>query len=136
MRSDRYSLDQFINQLKTFDPIALANGMESNIRWNSIGNFDFEIPASVKEDYHRLSMERAEAVKNETLWNWNKYLVQTLTFILSYKKYAWGHDELRPVTGNYKDNWGGMGMTLIDSLDTLYLMGLIDEYNEAKEWVY
>ena len=62
--------------------------------------------------------------------------VQIHISILSYKKYAWGHDELRPVTGNYKDNWGGMGMTLIDSLDTLYLMGLIDEYNEAKEWVY
>lgn len=85
MRSDRYSLDQFINQLKTFDPIALANGMESNIRSNSIGNFDFEIPASVKEDYHRLSMERAEAVKNETLWNWNKYVFKLSLLFLVIK---------------------------------------------------
>ena len=53
LRSDRYSLDQFINQLKTFDSIALANGMESNNRSNFIGNFYFDIPAFVKYDYHR-----------------------------------------------------------------------------------
>ena len=31
---------------------------------------------------------------------------------------------------------GGLrGASIIDSLDTLYIMGLLDEYNDAKEWV-
>lgn len=31
---------------------------------------------------------------------------------------------------------GGLrGASIIDSLDTLYVMGLMDEYNDAKEWV-
>lgn len=31
---------------------------------------------------------------------------------------------------------GGLrGASIIDSLDTLYIMDLMDEYNEAKEWV-
>ena len=35
----------------------------------------------------------------------------------------------------FQDNWGGMGVTLVDSLDTLWLMGLRDEFEEAKQWV-
>ena len=51
-----------------------------------------------------------------------------------YKKYAWGTDELDPVSnvGNY---WLGMGATIIDSLDTLWIMGMKDEFYEARDWV-
>ncbi|KAI9524088.1 hypothetical protein NQZ68_021050 [Dissostichus eleginoides] len=32
--------------------------------------------------------------------------------------------------------FGGLrGASIIDSLDTLYIMGLMEEYNDAKEWV-
>ena len=41
----------------------------------------------------------------------------------SYKKYSWGHDHLHPISHSY-DNWFGIGLTLIDSLDTMYIMGL------------
>lgn len=31
---------------------------------------------------------------------------------------------------------GGLrGASIIDSLDTLYIMGLMEEYSDAKEWV-
>lgn len=31
---------------------------------------------------------------------------------------------------------GGLrGASIVDSLDTLYIMGLMDEYQEAKEWI-
>lgn len=43
----------------------------------------------------------------------------------AYKKYAWGHDELRPLTKTSSE-WFGVGLTLIDSLDTMYIMGLHD----------
>ena len=52
-----------------------------------------------------------------------------------YKDRAWGRDELKPVSGRGHDNWGGMGVTLVDSLDTLWLMGLRQEFDEAKRWV-
>jgi len=53
----------------------------------------------------------------------------------SYRKYAWGSDELKPLSRTGQDNWGGMGVTLVDSLDTLWIMGLRKEFDEAKEWV-
>ncbi|KAG0346285.1 hypothetical protein BG004_001993 [Podila humilis] len=52
-----------------------------------------------------------------------------------YKKHAWGHDEVKPVSGGYKDNFGGWGATMIDSLDTLVIMGFNKEFDEALEWV-
>ena len=34
-----------------------------------------------------------------------------------------------------KNNWGNVGMTLIDSLDTLWIMDLKEEFNEAVNYV-
>ncbi|XP_003415448.1 mannosyl-oligosaccharide 1,2-alpha-mannosidase IC isoform X2 [Loxodonta africana] len=56
----------------------------------------------------------------------------------SYKHYAMGKNELRPLTKDgYEGNmFGGLsGVTIIDSLDTLYLMELKEEFQEAKAWV-
>ena len=41
----------------------------------------------------------------------------------AYKKYAWGFDELKPLTKTH-EKWFGLGLTLVDSLDTMYIMGL------------
>ena len=43
----------------------------------------------------------------------------------AYKTYAWGHDELRPVSKGWQE-WFGIGLTIVDSLDTMYIMGLKD----------
>ncbi|KAI1176150.1 glycoside hydrolase [Nemania sp. FL0916] len=48
-----------------------------------------------------------------------------------YKKHAWGHDEIKPISGNAKNPFGGWAATLVDSLDTLWLMGLKDEFESA-----
>ena len=32
----------------------------------------------------------------------------------SYRKHAWGHDELRPISKSHADNFGGMGATVVD----------------------
>ncbi|KAJ2827557.1 hypothetical protein IWW50_001833 [Coemansia erecta] len=52
-----------------------------------------------------------------------------------YRSHAFGKDELQPLTQTGNTRWGGWAITLLDSLDTLYLMGLRDEYNEAKDHV-
>ncbi|XP_043713221.1 mannosyl-oligosaccharide 1,2-alpha-mannosidase MNS1 isoform X2 [Telopea speciosissima] len=53
----------------------------------------------------------------------------------SYEKYAWGQDELQPQTKNGVNSFGGLGATIVDSLDTLFIMGLKEQFQKAKEWV-
>jgi mannosidase alpha-like ER degradation enhancer 2 len=51
----------------------------------------------------------------------------------AYEKYAWGHDELRPITKQPRDWYGqSLLMTPVDSLDTLVLMGFDNEATKAK----
>jgi len=51
----------------------------------------------------------------------------------AYEQYAWGHDELRPLTKQPRDWYGqSLLMTPVDSLDTLLLMGFNDEARKAK----
>ena len=53
----------------------------------------------------------------------------------SYREFAWGLDELKPVIGDGLDTFGGWGATLVDSLDTLWIMGLKEYFHEAVEAV-
>ncbi|GJJ72429.1 hypothetical protein EMPS_04786 [Entomortierella parvispora] len=52
-----------------------------------------------------------------------------------YKAHAWGHDEVVPTRGGHRDSFGGWGATIVDSLDTLVIMGFNEEFDEALEWV-
>lgn len=56
-----------------------------------------------------------------------------------YREYAWGHDMLKPVSRRW-DDWFSqgndlMGLTLIDSLDVMVIMGLEKEFKQARDWV-
>ncbi|XP_063079143.1 mannosyl-oligosaccharide 1,2-alpha-mannosidase IA-like [Engraulis encrasicolus] len=56
----------------------------------------------------------------------------------NYKRYAWGFNELRPVSkqGHSSNLFGGLkGATIVDALDTLYIMEMYDEFEAASEWV-
>eukprot|EP00873_Tetraselmis_striata_P026257 jgi/Tetstr1/446521/TSEL_034047.t2 len=53
----------------------------------------------------------------------------------SYVKYAWGMDELQPLSKKGKSSFGGLGATIIDALDTLHIMGLTSRFEQAKEFV-
>jgi mannosidase alpha-like ER degradation enhancer 2 len=64
----------------------------------------------------------SNAVRTEFLRSWR-----------AYEQYAWGHDELQPVSKTAKDWYGeSLLMTPVDSLDTLLLMGLDDEAKKAR----
>jgi mannosyl-oligosaccharide alpha-1,2-mannosidase len=52
-----------------------------------------------------------------------------------YKSSAMGHDELEPVHGGYRDPFNGWGATLVDTLDTLWIMGLNKEFSIAVDEV-
>ena len=56
-----------------------------------------------------------------------------------YSTYAWGQNELKPISrrGHSASIFGtsNLGATIIDGLDTLYIMGLMDEFRSGREWV-
>jgi mannosyl-oligosaccharide alpha-1,2-mannosidase len=53
----------------------------------------------------------------------------------SYKSKAWMKDALKPISGKYVDQFSGWAATLVDSLDTLWMMGMREEFYEAVEAV-
>lgn len=74
-------------------------------------------------DWHAL----AEDVKAQMAWAWGQYRAR-----------AWGKDEIRPVSGTYssfplKDHH--LGLSLVEALDTLWVMGLNDQFQDGVDWV-
>ncbi|KAK3117182.1 hypothetical protein LTR53_001686 [Teratosphaeriaceae sp. CCFEE 6253] len=52
-----------------------------------------------------------------------------------YREAAFGMDEVKPISGGHNNPFNGWGATLVDSLDTLWIMGMTDEFEEALEHV-
>lgn len=65
-------------------------------------------------------LQRLAAVKESFLHSWK-----------GYKTHAWMRDEVTPLTGHGKDPFGGWAATLVDALDTLWIMGLTEEFETA-----
>ncbi|PWN19063.1 seven-hairpin glycosidase [Microstroma glucosiphilum] len=76
------------------------------------------------EAREKLLAERQRLVRNAFLHAWS-----------GYKRLAWGHDELRPVSEKAQDNFNGWGATIVDALDTLLVMDLPGEYDLARSHV-
>lgn len=49
----------------------------------------------------------------------------------NYRSKAWMHDELTPISGGFTDGFGGWAATLVDSLDTLWIVGAEEEFTSA-----
>ncbi|KAJ7367374.1 glycoside hydrolase family 47 protein [Mycena albidolilacea] len=54
-----------------------------------------------------------------------------LTSYNAYKKFAFGHDELLPISKTSGDDLGGWGASIVDAMSTMLVMGLDDLFNEA-----
>jgi glycosyl hydrolase family 47 len=64
-------------------------------------------------------------VRSEFLYSWN-----------AYKQYAWGHDELNPLTRTFHDWYDApLLMTAVDALDTLVIMGLNEEADKTRDYI-
>src|ERR1043166_5367562 len=81
------------------------------------------LPSIHAQEPNRVKL--ASEVKNEFLHAWN-----------GYKKYAWGHDDLNPLSKTYHD-WYAQPLliTPVDALDTTWLMGFKDEYAQTQAYV-
>ncbi|KAI1371516.1 glycoside hydrolase family 47 protein [Hypoxylon crocopeplum] len=67
-----------------------------------------------------LRLRRLAAVKDSFKHSWD-----------GYKKCAWGRDEITPISGLYKNPFGGWAATLVDSLDSLWLLDMKEDFELA-----
>ena len=82
------------------------------------------LPFSVSAQ-QRNKQKLASEVKSEFLHAWN-----------GYKKYAWGHDDLKPLSKTYHDWYPQpLLMTPVDSLDTMIIMGFKKEADTTREYI-
>eukprot|EP00401_Gymnodinium_catenatum_P038727 CAMPEP_0117458532 /NCGR_PEP_ID=MMETSP0784-20121206/983_1 /TAXON_ID=39447 /ORGANISM="" /LENGTH=689 /DNA_ID=CAMNT_0005252061 /DNA_START=40 /DNA_END=2106 /DNA_ORIENTATION=- len=78
---------------------------------------ELEASASEAEKWRKLT-------KDAFLHAWN-----------GYRKHAWGADEFNPTTGRPARVWANCGMQIIDALSTIWIMGLMEEFDAATKWV-
>ncbi len=79
--------------------------------------------SDAQTDWHALS----EDVKAQMAWSWDLYT-----------DHAWGKDEIKPVTGTFSSfpmKTHHLGLSLIEALDTLWVMGLDDRFQSGVDWV-
>ncbi|KAG5438683.1 hypothetical protein PCANB_002403 [Pneumocystis canis] len=81
----------------------------------------------------------SETKGKDSIWEIRKKHVKE-AFLHSwegYKKNGWGKDKYNPVskTGSNNILSNGAGWIIIDSLDTLYIMGLYHELHYARDWI-
>jgi len=68
-----------------------------------------------------------EDVRNEMRWAWREY-----------RERAWGKDQIKPISGGFESfplKNHHLGLSLIEALDTLWVMGLDEEFKEGVDWV-
>jgi mannosyl-oligosaccharide alpha-1,2-mannosidase len=66
-------------------------------------------------------------VKAEFKWAWDHYVAK-----------AWGKDEINPVSGTSKSFFiegHDLGLSLVEALDTLWIMELDEEFQQGVDWV-
>jgi ER degradation enhancer, mannosidase alpha-like 2 len=79
------------------------------------------LPAAAQTPNKQLAAE----VRAEFLHAWS-----------GYRKYAWGHDDLKPLSRTYHDWYPEpLLMTAVDSLDTMIIMGLDDEAAATRQYI-
>lgn len=69
----------------------------------------------------------AQEIKAEFLHAWN-----------GYKQFAWGHDEVHPLSGTFSEFFvpgHPIGLSMIEALDTLYVMELDQELAASVQWI-
>ena len=79
--------------------------------------------AAPSEDWKALAAD----VRSEFQWAWRGYVAK-----------AWGKDEINPVSGTSQSFFvegHDLGLSLVEALDTLWIMGLDAEFQAGVDWV-
>ena len=125
--------------VRTTQPIRQLHFVPSSFDWSTFRQF--HPPTFIKplpnEKPHKLPLVQADASKfRHTATTKSRQRAVRDEFLRSYKsyrQYAWMRDELTPISAQGKDTFGGWAATLVDSLDTLWIMDLRQEFGEAAQ---
>lgn len=93
--------------------------------WTASSSFPLSISTINNSDEINKN-EYSEKVKAAFRHAWN-----------AYKKFAWGQDQVKPLSKTFR-NWYDQSllMTPVDAFDTMILMGLKEESEEAKKLIF
>lgn len=149
---NRQNIGQILGEAKLTreeEEAAIANNVIDNVD-NAHNNAIDGVETDRQKDFKGPTNDRQRAVVAAARHAWN-----------GYKEFAWGHDNLKPISMGSHD-WFGLGLTIVDSLDTLYIMDMQEgdlcgrmedndfhldpptkssistfstEYEEARNWV-
>jgi ER degradation enhancer, mannosidase alpha-like 2 len=87
--------------------------------------FSTESLVASDERANARNFEMTERVRQEFRHAWD-----------GYRRYAWGHDALRPLSKTPRDWYSQpLLMTPVDALDTMILMGMNDEVTATREYI-
>jgi ER degradation enhancer, mannosidase alpha-like 2 len=106
------------------DTSFISNGSEPQMTRIVCGLFVLVLllPGTIQAQQNKML---AAQVKAEFMHAWN-----------GYKRYAWGHDDLKPLSKTYHDWYPEpLLMTAVDALDTMILMELDDEVATTKKYI-
>jgi mannosyl-oligosaccharide alpha-1,2-mannosidase len=81
------------------------------------------LAATPERDWHALAGE----VRAEMAWAWD-----------NYHRLAWGKDQIKPISGGSESfplKGHHLGLSLVEGLGTLWVMGLDDQFNAGVDWV-
>ncbi|MGW1200523.1 glycoside hydrolase family 47 protein [Streptomyces sp. NPDC002536] len=76
---------------------------------------------------HKPDPDKAHEIRSEFVHAWE-----------GYKRFAWGHDEVRPVSGGHSDFFAHghpVGLSIVEALDTHYVMELDAEADRCVRWI-
>eukprot|EP00128_Syssomonas_multiformis_P004642 Colp12_sorted_trinity150504_noHs@26008 len=124
LHSQMYVLKNELELLKAAARHAGALALEQLLHADNTHDSVNETTLTYNDTLHQGEFtDRQKKVVESFLWAWK-----------GYKEYAWGEDELMPLSQRGNE-WFNVGLTLIDSLDALLMMNLKKEFWEAREWV-
>ena len=132
-----HTLSRYMNDPTHIPPISAQN---SSFDWSSV-SFTYppkltpKLPAPVTKRpriQHKFKPEsaKAAAVREKRRLEVKRVLEKAWG---SYRTRAWMKDVLKPLSGFSGDQFSGWAATLVDSLDTLWIAGMRDEFYEAVQ---
>ncbi|KAG6005629.1 hypothetical protein E4U21_007817 [Claviceps maximensis] len=109
------------------DPVSLPSGLPKTlprVQHHQIASSKGKNGTVATDGKGDISKARKEAVRTAFMKSWK-----------AYKRHAWGQDELKPLSGKGKTTFSGWSAQLVDALDSLWIMGLKDDFYQAVEQV-
>lgn len=108
-------------------PVSVPVSRRGMIARGAVAAAGMAMPAGTGHAAEPFWTALAEDVRAEMAWAWDRY-----------RALAWGRDEIKPVSGTfsaYPLKEHHLGLSLVEALDTLWVMGLDDRFQDGVDWV-